>query len=101
MRLRFVSGALRFRFPPGDLFLENLPYPLNRIRLLRRLIGPQARDPGKRSAYPLSCRSELHHVVECYFQHNLWFDYAPETLIFNRVLQKPFRHLCNLGVGQS
>jgi len=30
----------------------------------------------------------LHHVVERHFQHDLWLNHPPETLILNRVLQK-------------
>jgi hypothetical protein len=43
----------------------------------------------------------LHHVVERHFQHDLWLNHPPETLILNRVLQKPPRHFGDFGIGQT
>ncbi len=52
----------------------NLPHPLNRIRLSRRLIRPQAHDAREAERVSALVPVRLHHVVECYLEHDLRFD---------------------------
>ena len=42
----------------------------------------------------------FHHVIERDFQHDLRLNYQPQTVIFQRVLQKPFRHFRDFRIGQ-
>src|ERR1017187_1828059 len=96
-RLGTATGSVNSLSLP----LENLPRPLNRIRLVRRLVGPQPHNPRKSQRITAVMTVRLHHVVEGHLQHNLRLNCAPGTLIFNRVFEKPLRHSGNLDIGQS
>jgi hypothetical protein len=83
------------------LLLVNFSRSLNRVRILGRFVGSYSYDSREAKGVAAFVAVGAHHVVECHFQDYLWLDYKPESLIFNRVLEKPFGHLGDLGVGQA
>lgn len=66
---------------------------LDRVRFGRRLIRPQANDPGKPQRIAAFMAIGFHHVVKSDFEDDFWFHDKPEALVFPRVLEKPSGHL--------
>src|SRR5258708_7400968 len=81
--------------------LVNFSYGIERADLIRVLVGTDAQNARKAQSKAAGVAIRAHHVVECYFQHDLGFHGAAEALVVDGMLQKPLCHLGDFGVGQA
>src|SRR5579872_5693112 len=87
--------------PSSALLLEDLPHSFNAVGILGRLVGTQPDNTRESERISALVPVGTHHVIESYFQNDLGLDNTPESLIFDRVLQKPRGHLQKLSISET